>query len=159
VKSYIGQLFWLAVYFAVVYVFMRFVGIPRVAAIIQARKAQVDSDLTAAEQLRNAAAEARATYEATMAEAHAKARQLLAETHERNVATLTEQTRAAAAQYEARVAEAVTRIHAASEEALKSIPEVAAALASEITVKLAGHVPGADLVARAVHEAAGREAA
>ncbi len=159
VNTYAGQLFWLAVYFAIVYLFMRNVGIPRVAAIIEARRARVDADLSDAERLRNRAAEARAAYEATMAEAHATARQLLAQTHEQNLAILTEQTRARAAEYEQRVAEAVKRIEAASAEALKSIPEIAADLASEITAKLSGQAPGADMVARAVSQAAEREAA
>jgi len=157
--SYASQLFWLAVFFVVVYLFMSQVGIPRVAAIMAARKGQLDGDLGSADRLRTEAAEARAAYEATMAEAHSEARKLLAETHERNLAILAEQTKAAAGEFDRKVGEAVGRIDAASQEALKSIPEVAASLAAEITAKLSGHTPGADAVARAVSRAQGREAA
>ena len=159
VNSFAGQLFWLAVYFLVVYLFMRFVGIPRVTAIVEARSAQIDRDLSAAEQLRKDGAEARGTYEATIAQAHSEARRLLAETHEHNLATLAEQTKAAAGEFDRKVDEAVQRIDAASQEALKSIPDMAASLAADITLRLSGHKPEADAVTRAVARAQGREAA
>jgi F-type H+-transporting ATPase subunit b len=158
-SSYPSQIFWLAVFFAAVFVFLRFVGLPRVMGIIEERGKRIGGDIAAAEALRSQAVEAEKTYEGTMAEAHGKARQLLAETHERNVATLAEQTRAAAASFDAKVDEAVKRIDAARVEALHGIREMARGLASDITVKLSGHAPAADSVARAVDMAAGKEAA
>jgi F-type H+-transporting ATPase subunit b len=158
VNSYAGQLFWLAVFFAIVYGFMRFVGIPRVGALIEARHAQVAGDLGAAERLRLQAAEAQSAYEARMAEAHAQARKLLADTQEQNLATLTSRTRAAADDFDAKVGEAVQRIGLARAEALKGVAEVARGLASQITTKLAGRAPADDSVARAV-DAAAQEAA
>jgi F-type H+-transporting ATPase subunit b len=159
VHSYASQLFWLVVFFAVVYAFMRYVGIPRVAAIVQQRRAQVDGDIGAADRLRKEALEVRKAYEAAMAEAHAKARQMLDETHERNMTILSERTKAATAELDATVGEAVRRIEDAQAEALRSIPELARALASDITVRLSGQVPPPAAVIRAVDDAAGREAA
>ncbi len=156
VHSYTSQLFWLVVFFVIVYVFMRYVGIPRVAAIVDARKAQVDRDLSTAESLRAQAAAARNAYQVTMAEAHAKARLLLAETHERNQATLVEKTKEATANADRHISQAVKRIEAASHEAFKSIPDMAANLAAEITAKLTGQTPQADVVTHAVTEAVGR---
>jgi F-type H+-transporting ATPase subunit b len=156
VHSYTSQLFWLAVFFIIVYAFMRYVGIPRVAAIVDERKAQVDRDLSTAESLRARAVVARTAYEVTMAEAHSKARQLLAETHERNQAILAEQTKEAAANADRHVSQAVKRIEAASHEAFKSIPDMAASLAAEITAKLTGQTPQADAVAHAITAAVSR---
>jgi F-type H+-transporting ATPase subunit b len=157
--SYPSQIFWLAIFFVLVFVFLRFVGMPRVIAILEERGRRIGGDIASAESLRAEADEAEKAYEATMAEAHGKARQLLTETHERNVATLAGETRAAAASFDAKIDAAVKRIDAARTEALRGIRDVALGLASDITVKLAGHAPPADSVARAVDMAAGQEAA
>jgi F-type H+-transporting ATPase subunit b len=157
--SYPSQIFWLAIFFLLIFLFLRFVGMPRVIAILEERGRRIGGDIASAEALRSQAAEAEKAYEATMAEAHGRARQLLTETHERNVATLAEETRAAAASFDAKVDEAVKRIDAARAEAMRGIRDVALGLASDITVKLAGHAPPADSVARAVDMAAGQEAA
>jgi F-type H+-transporting ATPase subunit b len=156
VHTYTSQLFWLAVFFVIVYAFMRYVGIPRVAAIVEERKAQVDRDLSTAESLRVQAAEARKAYEAAMAEAHTKARQLLAETQERNKVILAEHTKEATANADRHISQAVKRIEAASHEAFKSLPDMAANLAAEITAKLTGQTPQKDVVTHAVTEAVGR---
>ncbi len=155
--SFASQLFWLAIFFVLVFLFLRFVGLPRVTAIIDERAKTIGGDIASAELLRAQAAEAEKTYETTMAAAHGKARQLLAETHEQNSAALTEKTRAAAATFDLQVGEAVSRIDVARTEALKGIREVARGLAADITIKLAGHAPGADRVALAVDNAAGQE--
>jgi F-type H+-transporting ATPase subunit b len=157
-ETYAGQLFWLAVFFIVVYAFLRFVGIPRVEAIIAQRRSQIGGDIGAAEQLRLEAAEARKTFETTLAEAHGAARKLLAETHERNAAKLAEQTHQATAEFERRVNEAVQRINAAKDEALAGVPEVARTLTAQITSKLVGQAPAPDSVARAVGRITGEAA-
>jgi F-type H+-transporting ATPase subunit b len=74
--SYASQLFWLTVFFILVFVFLRFVGLPRVTAIIDERARRIGGDIASAELLKNQAAEAEKTYEATMAAAHGRARQL-----------------------------------------------------------------------------------
>ena len=153
--SYFSQVFWLAIFFILTLVFLRFVGIPRVTAVIDERARKIGGDIASAETLRTQAAEAEKTYDATMAEARGKARQLLAETHERNTATLAEETRQAAATTERQVEQAVKGIEHAQEQALKGIRDVALGLAAEITQKLAGHAPAADRVALAVDKAAG----
>jgi F-type H+-transporting ATPase subunit b len=158
VETYTSQLFWLVVFFIAVYTFMRFVGIPRVVAIMEERRAQVGGDIGAAEKLRLQADEARIAYEATMAEAHAGARRMLVETHERNVAALAERTSEASVGFERQVDQAIRGIEAAQTNALRSIRDVAVGLAADITAKLAGHAPAADRVAHAVDEAAGRGA-
>ena len=155
--SYASQLFWLAIFFVLVFLFLRFVGLPRVTAIMDERANKIGGDIKSAELLRAQAEEAEKTYETTMAAAHGKARQMVAETHEQNVAALTQKTKEASAASDAQVAQAVTRIDAATAEALKSIREVACGLAADITTKLAGRAPGADRVVLAVDNAAGQE--
>jgi F-type H+-transporting ATPase subunit b len=154
-ESYVSQVFWLTVFFILTLVFLRFVGLPRVTAIIDERAKRIGGDIAAADALRVQATEAEKTYDATMAEARGRARQLLAETHERNNAILAEETRQAAVGFERQVEQAVRGIEHAQQQALKGIRDVALGLAAEITQKLSGHAPGADRVAHAVDKAAG----
>jgi F-type H+-transporting ATPase subunit b len=153
--SYVSQIFWLAVFFILTLVFLRFVGLPRITAIIDERARKIGGDIASAEALRSQAAEAEKTYETTMAAARGRARQLLAETHEKNAAALTEETRQAAATFERQVDQAVKGIEHAQQQALKGIRDVAVGLAAEITQKLSGHAPAADSVALAVDKAVG----
>jgi F-type H+-transporting ATPase subunit b len=159
VRTYSSQLFWLAVMFVVVYVFMRWVAVPRVSQIVEDRQRRISTDLDAAERTRQAADETRQAYEATLAKAHADARRLLAETHERSIAAAADRTRESVAAFDQRVADAVSRIEAARAEALHGLRDVAQSLAADIAVKIVGHAPAPDRLARAVDDAAGREAA
>ena len=159
IGTYAGQLFWLAVYFAVIYVFLWTVAIPRVSSILAERRARVGGDLDHAERLRGEADQAMKTYEATLAEAHAKARGLIAATHEKNTAALNEQTAAASKRFEQEVGQSLERIEAARRQALGGLRDVATGLAAEITAKVAGRVPSPESVSRAVDAAASAEAA
>jgi len=153
--SYVSQVFWLAVFFVLTLIFLRFVGLPRITAIIDERARKIGGDIASAEALRSQAAEAEKTYDTTMAAARGRARQLLAETYEKNTAALAEETRLATATFERQVEQAVKGVEAAQEQALKSIRDVAVGLAAEITQKLSGHAPAADRVALAVDKAVG----
>jgi F-type H+-transporting ATPase subunit b len=155
--SYASQLFWLAVFFVLIFLFLRFVGLPRVTAIIDERARKIGGDIASAELLRTQAADAEKTYEATMAAAHGEARQLLLETQEKNAAILSLETKEAVVGFERQVEQAVRGIDAARGEALKGIRDVALGLAADITQKLAGHTPAADRVALAVDHAVGQE--
>jgi F-type H+-transporting ATPase subunit b len=156
--SYASQLFWLAIFFVLVFLFLRFIGLPRVTAIIDERARKIDGDIAAAELLRGEAGEAEKTYEATMAAAHGKARQLLAETYERNKVALTEQTKEASTAADREVGHAVKRIEAERATALHSIRDVARDLAGDITAKLTGRTPSDDRLTLAVDHASGEVA-
>jgi F-type H+-transporting ATPase subunit b len=155
--SYASQLFWLAIFFVLVFLFLNFIGLPRITAIIDERAKKIGGDIASAELLRRQADEAEKTYQATMAAAHGEARQLLAETQEKNAAILSLETKEAVIGFERQVEQAVRGIDAARAEALKGIRDVALGLAADITLKLSGHAPGADRVALAVDHAVGQE--
>jgi len=155
--SYASQLFWLAIFFVLVFLFLQFIGLPRIRAIIDERAKKIGGDIASAELARRQADEAEKTYQATMAAAHGEARKLLAETQEKNTAILALETKEAVIGFERQIEQAVKGIDAASAEALKGIRDVAVGLATDITAKLAGHVPGADRVALAVDHAVGQE--
>ncbi|HLG89288.1 MAG TPA: hypothetical protein VKZ79_19085 [Alphaproteobacteria bacterium] len=98
-------------------------------------------------------------YEATLAEAHAKARGLIAETHEKNMAALNEQTATASKRFEREVGQSLERIEAARRQALGGLRDVTMGLAAEITTKIAGRAPSPESVSRAVDAATSAEAA
>ena len=155
--SYASQLFWLAIFFILVFLFLQFIGLPRIRAIIDERAKKIGGDIASAELARRQADEAEKTYQATMAAAHGEARQLLVETQEKNAAILALETKEAVVGFERQIEQAVRGIDAARAEALKGIRDVAGGLARDITVKLAGHAPGADRVALAVDHAVAQE--
>jgi F-type H+-transporting ATPase subunit b len=155
--SYASQLFWLAIFFILVFLFLQFIGLPRIRAIIDERAKKIGGDIASAELARRQADEAEKTYQATMAAAHGEARQLLVETQEKNAAILALETKEAVVGFERQIEQAVRGIDAARAEALKGIRDVAVGLARDITVKLACHAPGADRVALAVDHAVAQE--
>jgi F-type H+-transporting ATPase subunit b len=159
VGSFSSQLFWLAVFFLIVFLFMMLVAVPRLAGILDARRGKIDGDIGEAERLRALAAEAQKTYDATMAEARGRARRLLAEAEEQNAAQLAERTRAAHDEAERRIADAVRRIEGARLAAMRGIRAMAVDLVADITVKIVGRAPSAEVVSYAVDQAAGPEAA
>ena len=74
------QLFWLAVCFVVFFLLMWRLALPRVATIMQQRQERIAGDLDRAAQLKRDAEEVVAAYEASLAEARAKAQALYRET-------------------------------------------------------------------------------
>lgn len=71
-SSFPSQMFWLAVSFAVMYVFFSKQTLPAIAAIQKKRRAHVEHDLMTAQKLRESAEEAKARYERAAAEAQQK---------------------------------------------------------------------------------------
>lgn len=153
--SYASQLFWLSVFFILTFLFLRFVGLPRVTAIIDMRASKIDGDINAAEILRTQAEAAEASYESMIAAARADARRIVAETQERNAATLAHKTKEAIAEADHQVSHAVKRIDAAKDSALHGLREVTLGLAADITVKLVGKKPASERVSLAVDKAVG----
>lgn len=64
------QLFWLVVSFLALYWALSQLVLPRIARTLEARRASIDGDLSAAEAANRAAQEQRAAYEAEIGRAH-----------------------------------------------------------------------------------------
>ena len=73
VSTFVPQLVWLAITFVVLYLLMSKLGLPRVSAIIEARRKRLDDDLASGAAEIKAEAEAViAAYQKTLAEARAR---------------------------------------------------------------------------------------
>jgi F-type H+-transporting ATPase subunit b len=150
-----GQIFWLAITFAVLlFVMWRYV-VPRIGGTIAERKARIATELEGAETDRRQAEQAWSTYQNTLVEARQRAR-IVTEENRAKVAAETERAEAAAdhaAQDEIAKAEAeLARLRA---EAKGSILSAAQDAAIDIVARLTGERVGADEAASAVREVRG----
>lgn len=148
-----SQIFWVAVAFAVLLGIMSKFVVPAVAAVLDARIAQVKGDLNAAESARAEAQKVLAEYQAQMAAARKEAATL--------VSTSRAEAEALAAQRMAQVDADIARktddarkaIEAAKAEAMRSIRSEVAEVAVAMTEKLLGQTVDAKLAAKLTDEA------
>ena len=147
---YASQIFWLALIFAGLYLFLSRAALPRIATVIEERKGKIADDLDQAAELKAQADEAVKAYEAALAEAHAKANVIAAETRD----ALSEEIKAMQAKTDEEIArktaEAERRIGEAKQAALTHIRDIAAQAARDIVAKLIGAPPSADAARAAV---------
>jgi F-type H+-transporting ATPase subunit b len=137
-SSFASQVFWLLVSFALLYLLMARVVLPRIGFVVEQRAQKIAQDLDVA---RTAGAEATSLqngYEAGMAMARTAAREALATgtaaAQAAQTAALAEQNK----QLVARVQQAEDSIAAAKQSALASITPAAQAIAGDVTKKLTG---------------------
>lgn len=132
------QLFWLAVTFIALYIVISRVVIPRTGGSIERRRATVEGDLAQAQKLKTETEKAVQAYEATLADARAKAHGIA----QANRDKLTAETDAERAMLDralgAKIVEAEKKIAASKMKALGDVRAVAAELATSIVAELIG---------------------
>jgi F-type H+-transporting ATPase subunit b len=137
-KTYPSQLFWLFVSFALLYVLMSKLALPRVGAVLDARASHKEGDLKRAAQLQEEATKVKAAYEAAIAKAQADAQEAQAaadqEVSEKIAAENAKFTEAA----RKRVATAEQNIARAKDDAVASLADISAEVAAEMVNKIAG---------------------
>jgi len=149
-ETFASQVVWLILVFALLYVIMAKVALPRVGSILEMRKARIDGDLAEAERLKGQSDAAVAAYEKSLAEARGRAQALAAETHQK-------QAEAAEATRKSLEGELATRIEAAEKSiaatrsaAMANVATIASDTAGAIVERLIGKAPPAADVAAAV---------
>jgi F-type H+-transporting ATPase subunit b len=138
ITTFIPQLFWLAVTFFVLYLLMKFLALPRVAAALAARRRRIDEDLAGAAALKSQAEAAFAAYEKSLATARAQAQALIRESGERLAAEAAQRHRELAQKLVLEAAAAEREIAAAKERSLAEIESLAPELAQTVAQKLTG---------------------
>jgi F-type H+-transporting ATPase subunit b len=136
--GFVPQLFWLAVTFLILFLLMKFLAVPRVGRVIEARRQQLDRDLGRAAELKAQAEGVLAAYERALATARAEAQATLRQTTERLAAEAAERQRQLAATLAEQVEAAELRIAASKDEALADIRGVAVDVGRAIVDKLTG---------------------
>lgn len=144
------QLFWLVVTFFALFLLMQFVAVPRVGAVLDARRDRLDQDLARAAQLKSEADSVIAAYEKALADARGEAQATIRETTERLEAAAADRQRDLARALAERTGAAERDIAAAKERALAQINAVAADVAASVATKLIGASPDPAEIAAAV---------
>jgi F-type H+-transporting ATPase subunit b len=156
VASYLPQVVWLAITFAILYLLMAKVALPRISNVLEERSERRQDNLAKAEELQAEAEAAAEAYEKVLADAHGAA-------HERVLKSTDEaKTRTEAAIHEldqklaGEVNAAEAAVNAARADALKDATAIAAEAARLAAGRLAGievEAAAAEAAARAAQEA------
>jgi F-type H+-transporting ATPase subunit b len=150
IPDFVPQLVWLAVWFVVLYVLMSTLGLPRIKAIMDARRHRREDDLARAAQLKSDAEAASAAYQKTLSEARAQALATIKATADRMAAEAAERQRALAAELTSQIAAAERRIVESKEQALTDIRGIAVDVGRSVVEKLTGSAPDVARMAAAV---------
>ena len=144
VSTFPTQIFWLAVTFALLYVLMARVAMPRIESVVEGRRRRIEGDLEKAAQMKAEAEAVMAAYEKALADARHQAQLTMKETAERLDAEAAARQRQAAALIAAKTGEAEKRIAAAKASAMGSLRDVATEVARAAVDRLiGGEVDGA----------------
>ena len=140
-SKYPSMVIWLAISFAVLYVLMARVALPRIAHVLEERQDRIDGNLEKAAGLKTEAKAAAEAYEKALADARDQAQEILHETSQRLATTAARRHAEVAERLAGEIAAAEERIVRAKQEALSHVGEMTASVVGEATAKLLGEVP------------------
>jgi F-type H+-transporting ATPase subunit b len=149
-STYAPQLIWLAISFALLYVLMSRLVLPKISQVLDERTLRIDTDLEKAGKLKAEADEVKATYEKAVATSRANAQDVLRQAADRLAADAAERHAALAARLGSEVKAAEARILDAKNKAIADIRGAAVETAQAATQKLIGEVPDAQSANAAV---------
>jgi len=138
VTTFPPQLIWLVLTFAVLYLVMSRVALPRVSQILEERQQRIEDNLTKAESLRQEAQAAAEAYEKSLAEARAEAHGVMIDTINRIAEEAARQQAALSENLDKETGAAEQRIGEARDAAMASLGDVAAEVALATAEKLTG---------------------
>jgi F-type H+-transporting ATPase subunit b len=156
VKSFPSQLFWLVIFFGALYLLMSRLVLPKLAAILGARKSQIDGDLARATALKDETEAAIKHYEKALFDARAKATDIGRETRAAVSSEIDGEQTTLDAALAKKIKEAEMRVAKAKAKALDSVGTIARDSASDIVASLTGSKTLKTAVAKAVAAAAKR---
>lgn len=145
-----SQIFWLVVCFALLYVLMSRLTLPKIGRVIEERRDRIANDLGKAEDLRAQSEDAVAQYEKALADARSKAHVLAQETRDRLNAEEDERKAEVEAELEQKLAAAEAKIAETKAAALASIRDVATDTAASVVEHLIGETASDGDIAAAV---------
>ena len=156
-STYGSQLFWLGVTFAVLFLIMWKIALPRVGEVIDSREQKVRADLERAESLRSDIAGVEEEVERILANARSEAQDALRKSSEKISADIAKKQEKLDNDIAKQIAEAEERIVADRKVVLDNVRQVAIDAATATVEKLTGEVPDAKAIGKAVDQS-GKEA-
>ena len=147
--TFVPQLVWLALTFGLLYLLVRRF-LPRVGQVIQERKERMQRDLERAEKLRTETQQALGAYEASLAEARAKAHVIVKDMRDRLNAEADKERAKVEQQIARQLTDAETRINQTKSKALAGVDDIAGEVAAAIVARLLGKEVSRDEVRKAL---------
>jgi F-type H+-transporting ATPase subunit b len=133
-----SQIIWLVISFAILYLLMARMVLPRIGAVLEERRYKIEDNLQKAEALKTEAADAAEAYEKSLAEARVSAGEVIRGTREESTAKAAKLQAEEHARLAAEIEVAEGRISQAKEKAAAGIREVSLEVAIAAAEKLAG---------------------
>ena len=152
-STFVGQLFWLVIFFGALYWLMSKVALPRVASILEERKDRVARDLADAAAAKTKAEGAMTAYEKSLADARGKAQGIAQATRDRVNAASDVKRKSLEADLGAKLAAAEKTVAETKAKALGNVESIATDAAGAIVERLIGKAPAPGAVADAVRAA------
>jgi F-type H+-transporting ATPase subunit b len=137
-STFPSQIFWLVIFFALLYLLMSRLALPKMAAVLAHRHKTIEGDLAKASALKNETLAAVQSYEKALADARAKAQGIAAETRAKMNAEMDAERTALEKKIGVKTADAEAKIATAKAQSMKDVGEVAAETAAEIVSALTG---------------------
>lgn len=145
VTTYSSQVFWLAISFALLYLLMSRLALPRVTEVLDMRQTQINTNLDRAAQLNDEAEKAKAAFESVLSEAQDNARETVTAVEQKAAERAAADNARFAEHARERVAAAESSIAKAKTEALTSLADISAEVAADMVNKVAKtHITKAD---------------
>ena len=149
-STYASQLVSLAVAFVALYMIVSRIALPRVGSVIDARQNAIESDLAAAQRLKDESDAALKAYETDLAAARSRAQAIGNETREKLNAASEAERKTLEDRLAAKLAEAEKTIAKTRENAMSNVRGIAADAAGAIVQRLTGVLPDGKTVNSAV---------
>ncbi len=150
ISAFSPQIIWLVITFALLYVIMAKVALPRIGSILEQRQARIDDNLDAAQNLRNESKTDAEAYDKSLAEAREQARNTIYEATQEMSNESARRHEYLGSKLSEEIKAAEERISAAKAAALTGIQEAASSVASQATERLIGIRPDEEAVQAAI---------
>jgi len=151
-STFASQLVWLAIAFVLLYALMSRLALPRLTAILDARRSSISGDLADAERLKTQSETAIAAYRKALADARGRAQTMAAEMRDKLAAETEQSRRTVEERLDARLAEAEAAIATSKAAAMGSVRMIAKESAAAIVERLIGAAAPDKSVADAVDD-------
>jgi F-type H+-transporting ATPase subunit b len=152
-ETFASQLLWFAVCFALLYLLMAKIALPRVGGILAARREHVEGDLKTAQSLREKADAELAAYEKALADARGRAQGIANEMREKLNAEAEQTRKRLEGELNAKLAEAERTIAGTKQAALANVRGIAVEATGAIVERLIGARPAGRAIEAAVDAA------
>lgn len=152
-QTFASQIFWFVICFALLYVLMSRVALPRVGAIVNARAGKIADDLAGAQKLKDETDQAIAGYEKKLADARTNAQSIAGQTRDKLMAEADARRKTLEASLADHLHAAEKTIVQTKTQAMSNVRAIASDAASAIVERLIGTKPDGKAVTDAVDQA------